>query len=116
MNSFIIRNVLIAVLLAGSGLAMACEYQVGETRFTDYANCRYGEDRVLVIDLPEGSGWERCVYYSEAFRPEKLLAVTRLEDGREVASLNNRSQIGNPCYMSKQKCDRALKAHKSGGY
>ena len=56
------------------------------------------------------STWEECIYYLEAFRPPKLLAVTREKDGKEVASINNRSQIGNPCYLTKRHCDAALKA------
>lgn len=117
MKRLTIQILLAVALLAFGGIAVACEYKVGETKFIDYANCRYGEDSVVVVDLPEGSGWERCFYYAEAFRPEKLLAVTRMENGKEVASVNNRAQIGNPCYLSKQRCDKALKAlKKSGAY
>ena len=111
MNHTILK-ITMAVMLAGSGTALACEYKKGETKFVDYANCRYGEDSVLVIDLPEGSNWEQCIYHAQAFRPEKLLAVTKEKNGKEVLSINDRSQIGNPCYMSKRACDTALKAWK----
>lgn len=97
-------------LLMANGSAMACEYKAGETKFLDYANCRYGEDSIEVISLPEGSNWETCIYLLEAFRPPKLLAITKHDGDKEVASINNRSQIGNPCYLTKQHCDAALKA------
>ena len=100
------------LLTTGSGAAMACEYKQGETKFLDYANCRYGEDSILVVELPESSTWENCVYYIEAFRPEKLLAVTKIEGGKELHSINNRNQIGNPCYLTKKQCDTAMKAYK----
>lgn len=112
MNRTFVRRSVAVLLIMGTGAALACDYQAGETKFVDYANCRYGEDSVLVVDLPDGSGWHKCVYYVEAFRPEKLLAVTRMEDGKEVLSVNDRGQIGNPCYLSKQRCDAALKAFK----
>jgi hypothetical protein len=102
----------VVVLTAGAGPAPACDYQAGETRFMDYANCRFGEDSIVVVDLPGDSSWENCVYYVEAFRPEKLLAVTKMDGGKEVLSVNDRGQIGNPCYLSKQRCDAALKAYK----
>ena len=107
---------LFALAMTFAGHVLACEYKAGETKFADYANCRYGEDSVVVVDLPDGSGWEQCVYYMEAFRPAKLLAITRVEDGKEVAVPNNRSQIGNPCYLVKGKCDKALKASQNTGY
>lgn len=99
-----------ACLLMLSANGLACEYKAGETKFLDYANCRYGEDNIEVITLPESSNWETCIYFLQAFRPEKLLAVTRQDGDKEVASINNRSQIGNPCYLTKQHCDQALKA------
>ena len=99
-----------SLLLAGTGTVIACEYKAGETKFADYANCRYGEDNIEVVKLPEGSFWQECVFYLEAFRPPKLLAVTKDEDGKEKASINDRKQIGNPCYLSKQHCEAALKA------
>lgn len=102
--------VIALLLLAASGTAMACEYKPGETKFADYANCRYGEEAVVVVDLPEESPWEQCVYVAEAFRPPKLLAVTRDKAGHEEASINSRGNIGNPCYLSKSTCDRAFKA------
>ena len=112
MKTTITRLAAGALLLASAGAALACDYQAGETKFVEYANCRYGEDSVVVVDLPDGSGWQKCVYYVEAFRPEKLLAVTKMEGGKEVLSVNSRGQIGNPCYLSKQRCDAALKAFK----
>lgn len=101
---------LTTLLIANAGVAFACEYKAGESKFADYANCRYGEDSIQIVELPEGSTWENCVYYLEAFRPPKLLAVTQEKNGIERASINNRKQIGNPCYLTKQYCDAALKA------
>ena len=112
MNRKAITLTIIGLLTAGTSSAFACEYKAGETKFLDYANCRYGEDSVLVVNLPEGAGWDSCVYLAEAFRPEKLLAVTKLDGSKETLSLNDRSQIGNPCYLTKQKCDAALKKSK----
>ncbi len=110
MNRKIQIFTLTALLVATAGTAIACEYKSGETKFLDYANCRYGDDSVEVVTLPENSPWETCIYYVEAFRPAKLLAVTRTNEGKEVISINDRSQIGNPCYLTKQRCDVALKA------
>ena len=101
---------LMTLLIANAGVALACEYKAGESKFAEYANCRYGEDSIQIVELPESAVWENCVYYLEAFRPPKLLAVTKEKDGKEQASINNRKQIGNPCYLSKQYCDAALKA------
>lgn len=112
MNSKDLTLILAGLLAAGTNVAIACEYKAGETKYLDYANCRYGEDSVLVVDLPEGSGWDQCVYHAQAFRPEKLLAVTKEENGKEILSLNDRTKIGNPCYMSKKRCDVALKAYQ----
>lgn len=109
MNKTAIRLIFTGLLLAGSGSALACEFKVGETKYLDYANCRYGEESVVVIDLPQDSDWEKCLYFVEAFRPEKLLAVTKLKDGKEILSINDRAKIGNPCYLTKQRCDAALK-------
>ena len=103
------------LMLVASGAALACEYKKGETHFVDYAKCRYGDDAVLVVDLPEGSSWDNCVYHLQAFRPEELLAVTKTRDGKETHSINDRGQIGNPCYLTKQKCDAALKKVKASG-
>ena len=100
------------LLLALAGNALACEYKAGETHFVDYAKCRYGDDAILVVDLPKGSGWDNCIYQLQAFRPETLLAVTKTVDGKETHSINDRGSIGNPCYLSKQQCDAALKAYK----
>lgn len=94
--------------LAGTGIAMACTYKAGETEFLDYAICRYGEENIVVVDLPEADVWEHCIYHLEAFRPPKLLAVTRTKEGKEVCSINDRTKIGNPCYLTKQRCDDAL--------
>ena len=102
-----------ALLTASIATAMACEYKAGETRFADYARCRYGDDAVVVVDLPKGSSWDKCVYQLQAFRPENLLAVTKERDGKETHSINDRGSIGNPCYMTKQQCDAALKAWKA---
>ena len=113
-----VSTVALAGLLAlCANAALACEYKAGETKFADYAKCRYGDDAVLVVPLPAGSGWETCIYHLVAFRPEELLAVTKEENGKETLSINDRGQIGNPCYLTKQKCDAALKALKAScGY
>ena len=73
---------LATLLAAGTSAAIACEFIQGETKFLDYANCRYGEDSVVVVDLPESSNWDSCVYFMEAFRPEKLLADTKERVGK----------------------------------
>jgi hypothetical protein len=114
MNRKSLALVVTGLLFASMGTALACEYKSGETKFADYANCRYGSDAILVIDLPEGSSWEQCVYLAEAFRPAKLLAVTKDRNGKEEASINDRAKIGNPCYLSKKSCDAALKAYQDG--
>jgi len=112
------RNVLIfaiaGLLASASGAVFGCEYKAGETRFIDYANCRYGTDAIVVADLPEGSAWDNCVYQLEAFRPAKLLAVTKERDGKETHSVNARGNIGNPCYLTKKQCDAALKVYQDG--
>jgi len=109
-------NIALATLLsAGAGTALACEYKAGETFFAEYAKCRYGADAIVIVALPEGSSWEHCVYQLEAFRPDKLLAVTKTKDGKETASINSRGNIGNPCYLTKSSCDKAMKAHKAAG-
>jgi len=110
MNRNILGFTLGFLLLATTSAAIACEYKAGETKFLDYANCRYGEDSVQVVTLPEDSTWEQCIYYLEAFRPPKLLAVTKDQGGKEMVSINNRAQIGNPCYLTKQLCDAVLKS------
>lgn len=114
MNRKAILIALAGFLTAGSGAAVACEYKAGETKFLEYAQCRYGNDAIQVIDLPEQSSWEQCIYLIEAFRPEKLLAVTKEKNGKEEASINARGNIGNPCYLSKSSCDAALKKFKAG--
>jgi hypothetical protein len=108
MNRMAIRFIIASLLFAGTGIAFACEYKQGETEFLDYANCRYGEESIEVVALPEDAIWEQCIYYLEAFRPPKLLAVTREKAGKEVCSINDRTKIGNPCYLTKQYCDDAL--------
>ena len=112
MNSYALRITLALLLAALSGAAFACQYKEGKDKFAEYAECRYGADAVVVVDLPEGSSWEQCIYYIEAFRPAKLLAVTRDDGGKEDASIFDRHQIGNPCYLTKGACDRALKAQQ----
>ena len=113
MKRLVLNLTFAAAMTAVSGVALACEYKAGETKFIDYATCRYGADAILVVDLPEGSSWDNCVYQLQAFRPETLLAVTRTRDGKETHSINDRGSIGNPCYLTKQQCDAALKAHKN---
>ena len=114
MNRKSLALVVTGLLFASMGTALACEYKSGETKFADYANCRYGKDSILVVALPEGSSFDNCIYYMEAFRPPKLLAVTKDENGKESVSINDRTKIGNPCYLKKQQCDKALKSHEQG--
>ncbi len=101
---------LATLLAAGTTAGIACEFKQGETKFADYANCQYGEKKVRVINLPERFSWEQCIYVVEAFAKEKLLAVTKERDGKELLSINKRKQIGNPCYLTKRACDAAFKA------
>ncbi len=96
-------------------MAQNCEFEQGVTRYVDWAKCRYGTDAILQVPLAESTGWDECVYLLEAFRPEKLLAVTKDEDGKETLSINDRSQVGNPCYLTKSRCDKALQAMKDRG-
>ena len=112
MNRKALILTLASVLTANIGAANACEYKAGETKYLDYANCRYGEDNIQVIKLPENFKWDNCVYHLQAFRPEKLLAVTKQQDGKEMLSINDRPKIGNPCYLTQQHCDAALIAFK----
>ena len=42
----------------------------------------------------------------------KLHAVTRDNDGKEETSINNRGNIGNPCYLVNSACDAVLKQQK----
>ena len=109
MNKKTLLFLFACFLMVGANIAFACEYVAGETKFLDYAHCRYGEDSIEAIQLPEDATWEVCIYYLEAFRPPKLLAVTKQQDGKEMLSVSNRSQIGNPCYLTKQLCDAVLK-------
>ncbi len=62
---------LAGLLITGASAVIACDYKAGETKFVEYANCRYGEDGIVVVDLPEGSSWDNCVYHLQAFMPEK---------------------------------------------
>ena len=110
MKDILLKLLACSVLLFPFGFALACEYKAGDTKFLDYANCRYGEDFIVAVELANNDAWDSCIYYTEAFRPPKLLAVTKDEGGKEVLSLNDRSQIGNPCYMVKAACDKAFKA------
>jgi len=112
MNTKVLTFTLATLLAAGSSAALACEYKKGETKYVDYAYCRYGQDSILVVELPESSNWDHCVYQAEAFRPAKLLAVTKERGGKEEISVNDRAQIGNPCYLTKRSCDAALKARE----
>jgi len=100
----------LCVLVAGTATAQVCEYKPGETKYLDYIYCRYDEDSIEVIQLPEGSNWGKCIYQLQPFRPPKLLAVTKDKNGKELVSINDRAVIGNPCYLTKQHCDAALKA------
>ena len=100
----------VLVLSAGDCMAQACEYKPGENTFLEYAVCRYGEDSIETVQLPDNFAWHTCIYYLETFRPPKLLAVTKQQNGKEVVSINDRSQIGNPCYLTKRACDAALEA------
>ena len=109
MNNTGLRLLCTGLLLVIPGLSYACDYTAGETKFLDYATCRYGEDNIQQVDLPENAAFDSCVYQVEPFRPSKLLAVTREENGKEVLSLNDRHKIGNPCYLTKSACDRALR-------
>lgn len=116
MDRLAIRTTLAGLLTAVAGAAMACEYTAGQTKFLEYATCRYGEEQIVVVNLPENSSWQRCIYLAEAFRPEKLLAVTRLEDSKEVLSITDRAAIGNASYLAKPRCDAALAASKNVAY
>ena len=110
MNKKALFLILVSILLGGAGKAFACEYKAGETKFLDYAICIHGSDAIEEVTLPADAVWDKCIYKLEAFRPPKLLAVTRIKDGQEITSINDRTQIGNPCYLTKAKCDAALEA------
>ena len=101
-------------LYAFSGVAIACEYVPGETKFLDYAYCRYPKDAIQVVDLPDDACWDQCVYLLEAFRPAQLLAVVRERNGKEEHSINSRHNIGNPCYLTMAACEQALKDFEAG--
>jgi hypothetical protein len=113
MKSKALALTFLGLLTAGTSAAIACEYKAGETEFIEYANCRFGEDTIAVVDLPKGSSWDNCVYQMAAFTPDKLLAVTKVRDGKEQHSINSRGNIGNPCYLTKQSCDAAMKTYKA---
>jgi len=110
MNRKTLTLTFVSLLMATTSTAIACEYKAGETKFVDYATCRYGEDNIQVVKLPEDAKWENCIYFMQAFTPGKLLAVTKMQEGKEMVSTNDRTKIGNPCYITKQRCDAALKA------
>jgi hypothetical protein len=112
MNGRILARMLAGLVTVGAASAMACEYVPGETEFMDYANCRYDSEALMVVSLPDDNAWEKCVYLLEAFRPAKLLAVTRTKNGKEEHSINSRGNIGNPCYLTKKACDSALAAQQ----
>jgi hypothetical protein len=116
MNRKALQITFALLLISGAGTAIACDYTAGETKYLEYAKCRYGEDNVVVVELKGSPSWNSCVYLAEAFRPEKLLAVTKDDAGTEILSLNDRSKIGNPCYITKSQCDAAYKTHKTGSY
>ena len=109
----------LAVLCLGLPTALwaqNCQYVQGETKYEDWAKCRYGDEAVVLVPVPDIASWDQCIYLAEPFRPEQLLAVTRQEaDGKESVSVNDRSQVGNPCYLTKGRCDKALKALKDSG-
>jgi hypothetical protein len=74
----------------------------------------HGEDAIIVVDLPEDfTSWDQCVYLAEAWKPPKLLAITKDKDGKELISVSDRGQIGNPCYLAKQACDKAFRASQN---
>ncbi|MBE9549960.1 MAG: hypothetical protein IMF09_11190 [Proteobacteria bacterium] len=110
MNSKTLAFTFASFLLASTSVWSACEFKQGETKFLDYANCRYGEDSIEEVNLTEDTGWEKCIFLIEAFRPPKLLAVTQEKNGKELLSINDRSKIGNPCYLTKQRCEAAYDA------
>ena len=41
MNRKALLSTLAILLLTNIGAAIACEYKAGETKFIDYANCRF---------------------------------------------------------------------------
>jgi len=43
---------LASLLLTSTSAAIACEYIAGETKFLEYAQCRYGEDSIQTVTLP----------------------------------------------------------------
>ncbi len=108
----ILTLTLIVLLATAVVTAEACEYIKGETKYADWARCKYGEGSVLVVDLPENFAWEQCVYQDQGFGMHKLLAVTRTKEGKEDLSTYNRKQLGNPCYLTQQACDEALEAQQ----
>jgi len=110
-------NKTLVVLLTGLLMtacinAVACEYIRGETKYADWAKCKYGPDAVLQVDLPESHPWGQCVYQDRGFGMVKLLAVTRTKEGKEELSTFDRSQLGNPCYMMQQACENAREAQQ----
>jgi hypothetical protein len=116
MNRKALKIALTGLLIIVPGVAFACEFKVGETKYLDYAKCKYGEESIQVIELTGSSSWDSCIYYVQAFRPEKLLAVTKDQEGKEMLSINDRSKIGNPCYLTKSSCDSAFKSANETAY
>jgi hypothetical protein len=116
MNRKFTALALLGLLATGTNTALACEFKIGETKYLDYANCRYGTESIQVVELKDHASWDQCVYYLQAFRPGKLLAVVKDQDGKELLSINDRSKIGNPCYMTKSRCDAALKTWEQSSY
>ena len=108
----ILALLLMGLLTVIGMTAEACEYTQGETKYADWAECKYGVEGVLVVDLPKNVGWEQCVYHDQGFGMFKLLAVTRTDGDKEKLSTFNRSQLGNPCYMTKAACERARESQQ----
>ena len=111
MNKILTLTLASLLVLVGMN-AVACEYIRGETKYADWAKCKYGPEGVLVVDLPEDLGWEQCVYQDRGFGMVKLLAVTRTVEGKEKLSTFNRAQLGNPCYLTKQSCEKARESQQ----
>jgi len=111
MNKTLIL-ILTGILLTVGMNAVACEYIRGETKYADWAKCKYGPEGVLLVDLPESHPWGQCVFQDRGFGMVKLLAVTRTKDGQEELSTFDRSQLGNPCYMVQQACEKAREAQQ----
>ena len=67
-------------LLITSTTALACEYKSGETKFLDYAHCRYDPDS---IPLPVVEPGERVVFFMATTQTKSGTATTHvLPDGQ----------------------------------